>query len=46
MHTDGNLVIIDEYATTRWTTGTAGFGHQATFQADGNFVLNDSRSRP
>ncbi|GIH18823.1 hypothetical protein [Rugosimonospora africana] len=39
MRQDGDLVIVDENGTTRWRSGTAGAGSQATFQADGNFVV-------
>ncbi len=46
MRTDGNLVIIDEHGTTRWTSGTAGSGFQTTFQADGNLVVYNSRGSP
>jgi hypothetical protein len=46
MKPDGNLAIIDEKGVTRWTSGTAGSGSQATFQADGNFVVYDANARP
>jgi hypothetical protein len=46
MRTDGNLVIIDEHGTTRWTSGTAGSGYQATFQGDGNFVVYNAQNSP
>jgi hypothetical protein len=45
MLSDGNLVIVDEFGATRWTTKTAGSGNRAVFQADGNFVVYDSGSR-
>jgi hypothetical protein len=46
MQTDGNLAIVDENGTRRWTSGTGPTGRQATFQADGNFVVYDANSRP
>jgi hypothetical protein len=46
MKLDGNLAIIDENGVTRWTSGTAGPGNQATFQSDGNFVVYDASARP
>jgi hypothetical protein len=45
MQTDGNLAIVDQNGTTRWTSDTAGTGHQATFQDDGNLVVYDSQTK-
>ena len=42
MRTDGNLAIVDENGTTRWTSNTAGTGHKTVFQDDGNFVVYDA----
>jgi hypothetical protein len=39
LQTNGDLVVIDEFQTVRWRSGTAGTGNRAVFQADGNFVV-------
>lgn len=39
MSDDGNLVITDEHGRARWSSGTAGRGSYAVFQADGNLVV-------
>lgn len=36
MQTDGNLVVYDESNRARWASHTAGAGHHAQFQTDGN----------
>ncbi len=36
---DGNLVVCDEDARVRWTSGTAGRGVHARFQIDGDLVV-------
>jgi hypothetical protein len=35
----GDLVVIDEFDTVRWHSGTAGHGDHAVFQNDGHFVV-------
>jgi hypothetical protein len=45
MQTDGNLAIVDQTGTTRWTSNTAGTGQKAVFQDDGNFVVYDSQMK-
>jgi len=41
MQPDGNLVLYDETLHARWATGTfcSSYCYNATFQADGNFVV-------
>lgn len=42
---DGNLVVCDENARVRWTSGTAGQGVQAVFQIDGNLAVHDGEGQ-
>ena len=42
MLADGDLVIIDEYKTVRWRSGTAGHGDFVVFQSDGHLVVYDN----
>jgi hypothetical protein len=41
MHDAGELAIYDETNRQRWSSGTAGRGYRAVFQADGNLVVYD-----
>ncbi|MDX3849463.1 protein kinase domain-containing protein [Streptomyces sp. AK02-01A] len=46
MRTDGNLVIYDENARRRWSSGTSGSDYRAFFQGDGNLVVFDPDGVP
>ncbi|MDN3357661.1 hypothetical protein [Actinomadura sp. DC4] len=39
---DGDLVVYDEDARVRWTSGTAGRGVHATFRIDGDLVVHNA----
>ncbi|MFE4654266.1 hypothetical protein [Streptomyces sp. NPDC056707] len=45
MQSDGNLVVLDEGGTARWSSRTAGSGHHVVFQNDGNLVVYSADNR-